>query len=120
MMRPAGANNYLKWRRTIDEHLELGRLTWHEYGMFNWLCTKASPRTGTLRTNWPMLARETSLSPAHVELLCRGLKRKGYIWYPKHRGQRRLVEVAIDKFPLLGDTYTDLRAKFAGAPWNSR
>jgi len=30
--RPAGADNFLKWRRTIDEHLELGRLTWDEYG----------------------------------------------------------------------------------------
>ena len=30
--RPAGADNFLKWRRSIDEHLELGRLTWDEYG----------------------------------------------------------------------------------------
>ena len=29
--RPAGADNFLKWRRTIDEHLELRRMTWDEY-----------------------------------------------------------------------------------------
>ena len=29
--RPAGADNFLKWRSTIDEHLEAGRLSWHEY-----------------------------------------------------------------------------------------
>ena len=44
--RPAGADNFVKWRRTIDEHLELGRLTWDEYGMFSWLCTKADQRPG--------------------------------------------------------------------------
>jgi hypothetical protein len=49
--RPAGADNFLKWRRSIDEHLELRRMTWDEYAMFNWLCTKAHPRTGTLRTS---------------------------------------------------------------------
>jgi hypothetical protein len=112
-MRPAGADNYVKWRRTIDEHLELGRLGWDEYAMFSWLCTKASGRTGTLRTSWPTLAQQTGLSSAHVESLCRSLKRKCYIWYPKHRGQRgKLVEVAIHKFPLPGDRYTDLRARF--------
>ena len=112
-MRPAGADNYVKWRRAIDEHLELRRLTWDEYAMFSWLCTKANARTGTLRTSWPTLAGQTGLSPAHVEVLCRGLKCKCYIWYPKHRGQRgRLVEVAIHKFPLPGDGYTDLRARF--------
>lgn len=37
--RPAGADNFLKWRRSIDEHLELRRMTWDEYAMFNWLCT---------------------------------------------------------------------------------
>jgi hypothetical protein len=115
--RPAGADNFLKWRRTIDEHLELRRMTWDEYAMFSWLCTKAGARTGTLRTSWPTLAQQTGLSSAHVEVLCRGLKRKCYIWYPKHRGQRRkLVEVAIHKFPLPGDRYTDLRARFEEVP----
>jgi len=112
-VRPSGADNYLKWRRSIDEHLELRRLSWDEYAMFNWLCTKASPRTGTLRTSWPTLAGQTGLSPTHVEKLCRGLKQKRYVWYPNHRGQRgRLVEVEIDKYPVVGNTYTDLSARF--------
>src|SRR5262250_1494885 len=85
--RPAGADNYLRWRRTIDEHLELRRITWHEYGMFNWLCTKASPQDGRVRTSWPILAEQTSLSPGHVEKLCRSLRNKGYIGYPEHRGK---------------------------------
>ncbi|MBI4611407.1 MAG: hypothetical protein HY726_20645 [Candidatus Rokubacteria bacterium] len=116
-MRPSGADNYLKWRRSIDEHLELRRLSWDEYGMFNWLCTKASPRTGTVRTSWPVLAEQTGLSRSHVEKLCRRLKRKRYIWYPLHRGKRgSLVEVAIHKFPLAGNTYTDLSARFGEVP----
>lgn len=116
-MRPAGADNYLRWRRTIDEHLELRRLSFDEYGMFNWLCTKASPRTGSLRTNWRTLAEQTGLTADHVEQLCRRLKRKRYIWYPPHRGSRgRLVEVEIDKFPTVTDTYTDLSARFPELP----
>ena len=112
--RPAGADNFLKWRRSIDEHLELRRITWDEYAMFNWLCTKASPRTGGLRTSWPTLAEQTGLTPNHVEKLCRALKRKRYVWYPAHRGARgRLVDVAIHKYPLAQGTYTDLSARFA-------
>ena len=112
--RPAGADNFLKWRRTIDEHLELRRMTWDEYAMFSWLCTKASPRTGTLRTSWPTLGEQTGLTANHVEKLCRALKRKRYVWYPAHRGARgRLVDVAIHKYPLAQGTYTDLSTRFA-------
>ncbi len=76
-LRPAGADNFLKWRRTIDEHLELRN---------------------------------------YVERLCRGLKRKRYVWYPAHRGaRRRLVDVGIHKYPLAQGTYTDLSARFAAA-----
>lgn len=111
-MRPAGADNYLRWRRSIDEHLELRRLSWDEYAMFNWLCTKADPRTGTLRASWPMLAEQTTLSVNYVGRLCGNLKRKGYIAYPEHRGRRRsLVELAIDKFPLTDGTYTTLAGR---------
>jgi hypothetical protein len=106
--RPAGADDFVKWRRSIDEHLELGLLTWDEYGMFNWLCTKADPRRGTLRTSWTVLAGQTRLGAKHVEKLCRGLKGKGYIDYPEHRGWRTLVHVGIDKFPLRDGTYTSL------------
>jgi len=107
-LRPAGADNFLKWRRSIDEHLELGRLTWDEYGMFSWLCTKADPFTGRLRTNWTIIGSQTRLGPKRVEQLCRGLKAKGYIGYPERRGSRTLAEVAIDKFPLRDGTYTAL------------
>jgi hypothetical protein len=109
--RPAGADNFVKWRRTIDEHLELGRLTWDEYGMFSWLCTKADQRTGRLRTSWPTLADQTTLSANYAGKLCRSLKGKGYIAFREHRGRRGgLVEVAIDKFPLLDGTYTALQS----------
>jgi hypothetical protein len=108
--RPAGADNYLRWRRTIDEHLELGRLRFEEYGMFSWLCTKADPRTGTLRTRWTVLAEQTGLSRNHVCKLCGTLRKKGYIAFPDHRGRRgTLVELAVDKFPLADGSYTDLR-----------
>ena len=106
--RPAGADDFVKWRRSIDEHLELGLLTWDEYGMFSWLCTKADPRRGTLRTSWTILAGQTRLGAKQVEKLCRGLKGKGYIDYPEHRGWRTLVHVGIDKFPLRDGTYTAL------------
>jgi hypothetical protein len=105
-VRPAGARNYLRWRRSIDEHLELGRLTWDEYAMFSWLCTKADPRGGRLRTSWPTLAEQTTLSANHAGKLCRSLREKGYIAFPEHRGRRgSLVELAIDKFPLADGTY---------------
>jgi hypothetical protein len=75
--------------------------------MFSWLCTKADPRTGRLRTSWPSLGDQTRLTPNHVGKLCRSLKRKGYIAFHEHRGRRGgLVEVAIDKFPLADGTYT--------------
>jgi len=107
--RPAGADNFLKWRRSIDEHLELGRLRFDEYAMFSWLCTKADPRAGTLRTRWTVLAEQTGLSRNYVCKLCGNLRKKGYIDFPDHRGRRgRLVELAIDKFPLPGGTYTAL------------
>jgi hypothetical protein len=110
-VRPAGADNYLRWRRTIDEHLELRRIGWHEYAMFSWLCTKADPRTGVVRTSWPMIAEQTGLTPNHIEQLCRGLRSKGYVTYPTHRGKRRvLVELAINKFPLVDGSYTALRS----------
>ena len=116
-MPPAGARNYLRWRRSIDEHLELRRLTWDEYGMFNWLCTKADPRTGTLRTSWPTLAEQTTLSANHVGKLCRGLKQKGYIAFAEHRGRRgSLVELTIDKFPLADGTYVALARRARRTP----
>jgi hypothetical protein len=114
--RPAGADDFVKWRRSIDEHLELGLLTWDEYGMFNWLCTKADPRRGTLRTSWTVLAGQTRLGAKHVEKLCRGLKGKGYIDYPEHRGWRTLVHVGIDKFPLRDGTYTSLPRESGAGP----
>ena len=115
--RPAGADNFLRWRRSIDEHLELRRITWDEFGMFTWLCTKAAARTGTVRTSWPVLSEQTGLTANHVEKLCRALKRKRYIWYPIHRGARgRLVDVAIHKYPLAQGTYTDLSPRFAAEP----
>ena len=114
--RPAGADDFVKWRRSIDEHLELGLLTWDEYGMFNWLCTKADPRRGTLRTSWTVLAGQTRLGAKHVEKLCRGLKGKGYIDYPEHRGWRTLVHVGIDKFPLRDGTYTSLPRESGASP----
>ncbi len=115
-MRPSGADNYLKWRRSIDEHLELRRLSWNEYAMFNWLCTKANPRSGTLRTSWPTLAEQTGLTVNHVQKFCSSLKRKRYIGYPAHRGRRAgLVEVAIDKFPLTDGSYTALAARVGGS-----
>jgi hypothetical protein len=111
--RPSGADNFLKLRRAIDEHLELRRITWSEFAMFVWLCVKATPRTGTLRTGWPTLALQTGLSADRVEQLCRALRRKRYVWYPSHRGSRgRLIELAIDKFPTVDGGYTDLSARF--------
>lgn len=62
--RPAGADNFVKWRRTIDEHLELGRLTWDEYGMFSWLCTKADQRTGRIGPPSPTRPRSVRTTPA--------------------------------------------------------
>ena len=38
--RPAGADNFLKWRRIIDEHLELRRMTWDE---IRWPSERSSP-----------------------------------------------------------------------------
>ena len=113
--RPAGARNYLRWRPSIDEHLERRRLTWDECGMFNWLCTKADPRTSTLRTRWPTLAEQTTtLSANYVGKVCRSLKGKGYTAFPEHRGHHgSLVELAIDKFPLADGRYLRL-ARDAG------
>jgi hypothetical protein len=114
--RPAGANHYLKLRRSLDEHLQSGRMTWNEFAMFIWLCLKASPRNGVIRTSWPHLAIETRLPVKHVEQLCRALRRKRYVWYPWHRGRRgqhRLIELAIDKYPTVDGRYTDLSDRFA-------
>jgi hypothetical protein len=112
--RPTGADNFLRWRRSVSEHLESRRLTWPEYAMLSWLCTKAQPYTGMLRTSWPALAVQTGLSPAYAARLCRSLRGKRYVFYTDHRGRRGgLVEVAIDKFPLPGELYTDLSACFS-------
>ena len=90
-----------------DEHLELRRINWDEYAMFSWLCTKADPRSGVVRTSWPTISEQTGLTPNHVEKLCRGLRNKGYVAYPTHQGKRRLlVELAINKFPLADGSYT--------------
>lgn len=113
--RPAGADNFLKLRRSLDEHLLSRRMTWNEFAMFVWLCLKASPRTGVVLTSWPQLEIETRLAANHVEQLCRSLRRKRYVWYPWHRGRRgrsRLIELAIDKYPTTDGRYTDLSDRF--------
>jgi hypothetical protein len=120
LARPAGADDFLKWRRSIDEHLELGRLSWDEYGMFSWLCTKADPHTGRLRTSWTIIGSQTRLGAKRVEQLCRSLKGKGYIGYPEHRGSATLAEVAIDKFPLRDGTYTALARHGRATPAEAR
>ena len=85
--------------------------------MFNWLCTKADPRTGTLRTSWPTLAEQTTLSANHAGKLCRSLREKGYIAFPEHRGRHgSLVELAIDKFPLADGTYLTLASEAGRTP----
>ena len=85
--------------------------------MFNWLCTKADPRTGTLRTSWPTLAEQTALSANHAGKLCRSLKQKGYIAFPEHRGRHgSLVELAIDKFPLTDGSYLMLASEAGRTP----
>jgi hypothetical protein len=101
---PAGAGTDLRLRRSIDEHLELRRISMLEYAMFTWLGIQADPHTGRVRTNWLVLAQQTGLTANHVEQLCRGLRRKGDIAYPPHRGARRvLVELTINPCPLVED-----------------
>ena len=114
--RPAGAGNFLKLRRSLDEHLLFRRMTWNEFAMFVWLCLRANPADGVIRTSWPQLEIETHLSAKHAEQICRALRRKRYVWYPWHRGRRgqhRLIEVAINKYPTADGRYTDLAARFA-------
>ena len=114
--RPAGAGNFLKLRRSLDEHLLFRRMTWNEFAMFVWLCLRANPADGVIRTSWPQLEIETHLSAKHAEQICRALRRKRYVWYPWHRGRRgqhRLIEVAINKYPTADGRYTDLSARFA-------
>ena len=114
--RPAGAGNFLKLRRSLDEHLLLRRMTWNEFAMFVWLCLRANPADGVIRTSWPQLEIETHLSAKHAEQICRALRRKRYVWYPWHRGRRgqhRLIEVAINKYPTADGRYTDLSGRFA-------
>ena len=114
--RPAGAGNFLKLRRSLDEHLLFRRMTWNEFGMFVWLCLRANPADGVIRTSWPQLEIETHLSAKHAEQICRALRRKRYVWYPWHRGRRgqhRLIEVAINKYPTADGRYTDLSGRFA-------
>ena len=95
--RPAGADTDLRLRRSIDEHVELRRISIHEFAMFTWLGIKADPHTARVRTNWLILAQQTGFTANHVEQLCRGLRSKGYIAYPLHRGARRvLVELTIN------------------------
>ena len=113
--RPAGAGNFLKLRRSLDEHLLFRRMTWNEFAMFVWLCLRANPADGVIRTSWPQLEIETHLSAKHAEQICRALRRKRYVWYPWHRGRRgqhRLIEVAINKYPTADGRYTDLSARF--------
>jgi hypothetical protein len=109
--RPRGARNYVRWRRSIDEHVELRRLTFQEFAMFTWLCLKANPGTGVVRASWTTLSAQTGLPRKAVEKLARSLKGKRYVAYAPHGGWRRgLIEIAIDKFPLPGDRDTDLAA----------
>jgi hypothetical protein len=73
------------------------------------------PHTGTLRTRWTVLAEQTTLTVNYVGKLCGSLKKKGYIDYATHRGQRgKLVTLAIDKFPLPDGSYTALGASPRG------
>jgi hypothetical protein len=97
---PAGADNDLRVRRSLDEHVELCRI--HEFAMFSWLGIKADPHTNRVRTDWLVRAQQTGFTANHVEQPCRGPRRKGYIADPPHRGARRgLVELAINRCPLV-------------------
>ena len=62
-----------------------------------------------------MHAEQTTLSVNYVCKLCGSLKKKGYIDYATHRGQRgKLVTLAIDKFSLSDGSYTALGASPRG------
>jgi hypothetical protein len=115
--RPAGADNFVKLRRSLDEHLLFRRMTWNQFAMFVWLCLRANPANGVVRTSWTQLQSETRLSANHAEQICRALQRKRYVWYPWHRGRHgahRVIELAINKYPTADGRYTDLSDRFAG------
>jgi hypothetical protein len=115
--RPAGADNFVKLRRSLDEHLLFRRMTWNQFAMFVWLCLRANPANGVVRTSWVQLESETRLSANHAEQICRALQRKRYVWYPRHQGRRgalRVIELTINKYPTTDGRYTDLSDRFAG------
>ena len=80
-------------------------------------CSAGSARRPTrararLRTSWPIAGRADARSARTTSSkLCRSLKEQGLHRLPRaSRPARRLVEVAIDKFPLRDGTYTALGA----------
>jgi hypothetical protein len=82
--RPTGADNFLKLRRSIDEHLELRRIHWHEFSMFVWLCLKASRARDVRRVGPLALRRSRPTASSSLRRFGEALR-----WYPIHRGARR-------------------------------
>jgi len=102
----AGVDNYFCWCCMIDEYLELCCISWHEYGMFSWLCTKVDPCMGWVCTSWFIFVEQIGFIVNYVEKLCRVLWHKCYVGYFIYCGMCRIfMELVIDKFLLVDGSY---------------
>ncbi len=112
--------NFLIWRKGIIEHVRKGKLNLKEYAVFGWICTLASPFTGSLQTSFHTLADDLNTNSEEIRYICRCLKNEQYIWYPLHQGKRAPIIIEINKYLLPDGKYTELSSRFEKFPKSFR
>ena len=106
--KPSTANNYVKLRRGLLDHLINGNITWDQYAFYTILLIKANSDTGIVMVNYSALAREIKQGVQVVRRFCIALAQVGFILVQVGKaGSPKPVQVIIHKYPCSDGHYTN-------------
>jgi hypothetical protein len=113
--KPEGHDDFIRLPRRLMSDLLNGKINLQEFVVIIWLFLITNPHNGKYHTSCPGLVSDLKRifagykdkeNKANKILLA--LKRKKYIWFPKHQGSRSSFEGVIDKYPLSSGKYIDV------------
>lgn len=90
-------SGFVKLRRAIREHLESGRITFEEYGVFTVLLINADHRSGVWRGCALTLAKHIGKSERWVQRVLARLRDKAYIFGAPSNGRGRYA-IRVNKY----------------------
>ncbi|MBU1628000.1 hypothetical protein KKB18_11585, partial [bacterium] len=99
--------NFVMKSRDFEEDLEEGRLTIDEYGILQYVLSRAIPVTGEYIGNVTTISEGIGLTSKkgkrHVEYALGSLKKNLYLWFEVKQGTRRNYKIIINHYPLSKD-----------------